>query len=187
MFNVLLDPLPEKWNGLRIDPSFQVGIQVMQIMGDTEMSDREKIQISADLLFFDAPETFSECIEAINWFLSGWQQDRPDGKKGEPPVMDFDKDQWRIYGAFQNQYGINLNRAQMHFWEFMGLLTTLDECAFTRIVDIRAKELTPKMSAAEKELYRKLKKRYSLDNIEDKETEEDIEATEEFRRFAGLG
>lgn len=187
MFNVLLDPLPCTWNGYRLDPSFQVGIQIIQILGNNEISDREKILVAANLLFFDVPKTLRECQAGIDWFMSGWIQDRTERKKDEVPVMDFDVDQWRIYSAFLAQYKINLNHSQMHFWEFMGLLTTLDECAFTRIVDIRAKDLNGKMSSGEKAFYRKLKQRYAISVPEEAETAEDVEATEEFRRLAGLG
>lgn len=189
MYNVLLDPLPDNWNGHRIDPAFQNGVQIMQIMSETELSDREKVLLAADLLFFDdPPEQLQECMDAIVWFLNGWNYDHSDGKgKKEPPVMDWDMDQWRIYSAFQMQYRINLNQSEMHFWEFMGLLTTLDECAFTRVADIRAKKMEGKMDSKEKEFYRQAKKRYAIVVVEeDAETDEDIAATEEFLKLAGL-
>ena len=80
MYNVLLDPLPAEWNGHQIDPSFQNGIQIMQIMADQEISEREKAWLTADLLFFDAPETLQEVFEAVVWFLNDWNHDHPDGK-----------------------------------------------------------------------------------------------------------
>lgn len=188
MYNVLLDPLPEEWNGYRIDPSFQVGIQIMELVEDKEISEREKVWLAADLLFLDPPETIQEALDGIAWFMGGWNTDRPgDGGKKEEPVMDFEMDQWRIYSAFKAQYGIDLNQEQMHFWAFMGFLTTLDECAFTRVADIRAKKLEGKMDPKERAFYRQAKKRYALDKAEEAETDEDIQAMEEFRRLAGLG
>lgn len=140
----------------------------------------------ADLLFLDFPETIEEILDGIRWFLSGWQTDAPPESGGGVPVMDWDVDQWRIYSAFRTQYGIDLNSASMHFWEFMGLVSTLGECAFTQVADIRGMELDGKMYPKLREKYRKLKKRYALDRTEEPETEEDIEATEEFLRLAGL-
>lgn len=187
MYNVLLDPLPEKWNGYRIDPAFQNGIQIMQLIEDGEVSEREKVWLAASLLFLEPPESMQEALEGIAWFMGGWNTDKPDedGKNGEP-VMDWDMDQWRVYSAFKKQYGINLNHAQMHFWVFMGLLTTLDECAFTRVAEIRAKKLEGKMDPKEKAFYRRAKKKYAIGRPEEKETDEDIAAVEEFRRLAGL-
>ena len=187
MHNVLLDPLPEEWNGHRIDPAFQNGIQIMQLMEDDEVSESEKVWLAAGLLFLDPPESIQETLEGIAWFMGGWNTDRPDGaEKKETPVMDWDMDQWRIYSAFRKQYGIDLNCAQMHFWAFMGLLTTLDDCAFTRVADIRAKNLEGKMDPKEKSFYKQAKKRYAIGRREEKETDEDIAAVEEFRRLAGL-
>lgn len=187
MYNVLLDPLPQEWHGYRIDPAFQNGIQLIQISSDKEISDREKVWLMADLLFFDMPETAQEIMEGVQWFLSGWCMDNveKDSKK-ETPVMDWNADQWRIYSAFRTQYGIDLNSAEMHFWVFMGLLTTLNECAFTRVTDIRGKELNSKMDAKEKEFYRKAKRRYAIDTDAEEESSEDAMATEEFLKLAGL-
>ena len=210
MYNVLLDPLPEEWNGHQIDPAFQNGIQIMQLMEDEEITEREKVLLAADLLFLDPPETIQEALDGIVWFMGGWNTDRPDAdEKKEDPVMDWDIDQWRIYSAFRKQYGIDLNNLGkhcvgyqlqdkklipvyedniLHFWAFMGLLTTLDDCAFTRVADIRAKKLEGKMDPKEKAFYRQAKKRYAIGRQEEreKETEEDIAAVEEFRRLAGL-
>lgn len=188
MYNVLLDPLPEEWNGHRIDPAFQNGIQIMELVENTEISEREKVWLAADLLFVDPPESIQEILDGIRWFMSGWNRDGTDEEKNETgPVMDWEMDQWRIYSAFKKQYGIDLNSAHMHFWVFMGLLTTLDECAFTRVADIRAKKLEEKMDPEEKEFYRRAKKRYAIGTAEEAETDEDIQAMEEFRRLAGLG
>lgn len=210
MYNVLLDPLPEEWNGHQIDPAFQNGIQIMQLMEDEEITEREKVLLAADLLFLDPLETIQEALDGIVWFMGGWNTDRPDAdEKKEDPVMDWDIDQWRIYSAFRKQYGIDLNNLGkhcvgyqlqdkklipvyedniLHFWAFMGLLTTLDDCAFTRVADIRAKKLEGKMDPKEKAFYRQAKKRYAIGRQEEreKETEEDIAAVEEFRRLAGL-
>lgn len=187
MYNVLLDPLPQEWHGYRIDPAFQNGIQLIQISSDKEISDREKVWLMADLLFFDMPETAQEIMEGVQWFLSGWCTDNveKDSKK-ENPVMDWNADQWRIYSAFRTQYGIDLNSAEMHFWVFMGLLTTLNECAFTRVTDIRGKELSSKMDVKEREFYRKAKRRYAIDMDAEEESSEDAMATEEFLKLAGL-
>ena len=159
----------------------------MQVMSDKEISEREKVWLAADLLFLDPPGTWQEALEGIRWFMTGWNHDHPtDKEKDGKPVMDWDMDQWRIYSAFRQHYRINLNREVLHFWEFMGLLTTLPECAFTHVANIRAKELTAKMGAEEKTFYRQAKKKYAIVSTE-AETAEDTEAVEEFRRLAGLG
>ena len=41
MFNILLDKLPSDYRGFPIDTDFQVGIQIMQVLEDRELSGQE--------------------------------------------------------------------------------------------------------------------------------------------------
>ena len=66
----------------------------------------------------------------------------------------------------------------MHFWKFMYLLTNLEECSFTRVIDIRTKKIDAKASKEEKEYYKKAKKIYSL-SAEVEQSEEDKLAEQE--------
>ena len=116
------------------------------------------------------------------WFLTDWNHDK--NKTGDKEkVTDYDIDQWRIYSAFRKHYGINLNTDKLHFWEFMGLLSTLPECAYTRVIDIRAKKITSKMGKDEKKAYTELKKVYALEQKDGQYTDTQIEAIDEFDRM----
>lgn len=120
------------------------------------------------------------------WFLSTWNHDGKQGEKQDDViVMDYDVDQWRIYAAFRQQYNIDLSREGLHFWEFMGLLRNLEECNFTRIMDIRAMKIDPKMSSEQKAAIKAAKEIYKI-NREDPEEDKVSPAREEFLRFAGL-
>lgn len=195
MFNVLLDKLPDKWNDYAVDMDFQIGIQISQCMLDKELNDTERILVATGLMFPERyPQDYQQIEEALKWYLNGWNHDNivKTKKKGykDVEVMDFDIDQWRIYAAFKNQYGIDLNKEKLHFWVFMGLLSNLDECSFTRVVSIRDKKITSKMSREEKALIRKaqsifrIKKEAAQDENE-AEIAERQQAIEEFNRLRG--
>ena len=185
-YNVILDDLPDEWNGYRICTDFRAGIQIVQLLEDAEYSQIERLAYAAELLYDDMPENIEECVQGIMWFLSAWNWDRkPKGKQDDIIVMDYDIDQWRIYAAFRRQYGINLNCAELHFWEFMGLLGNLEECKFTRVMDIRVMEIDPKMPAEQKTAIKAAKKIYRIDR-EEPEEDEVSPAREEFLMFAGL-
>lgn len=175
MFNILLDPFPEEWEGYKLNTDFRIGIQMTQASLDADMTDYEKMQIYVFLLFPDGHPDTEECIKCIEWFLNGWSQDNHK-QQAEVRAMDFDIDQGRIYSAFLSQYHIDLNIEDMHFWKFMHLLSTLEECAFTRVMDVRVKKITPKMSKEERQMYAEAKKVYALSNHK---SEEDILAEEE--------
>jgi len=179
VFNILLDELPTKWGEYELNTDFRVGIQIMQAMTDAEITETEKIYVIHRLLFKDYGAGIDEVAECVEWFLSGWNHDNVINSGNTKTAISFDNDHGRIYSAFMSQYHINLNTAQMHFWEFMILLTNLEECAFTRVIDIRTKKITSKMSKEEKEAYNRGKKIYSI-HQEEPLTEEEDEALQIF-------
>lgn len=84
------------------------------------------------------------------------------------------------------QYGIDLNTVQMHWFVFMGLLTNLEECSFTRVVDIRCKKLDAKMQQKERKAIMEAKKIYSLGaktELTEEEKKEDDEALSVFNQL----
>lgn len=193
MFNVMLDKLPNEYKGFPINSDFRIGIQIFQALSDSDLADMEKIPISCALLFgvegvTEYPD-MKTMQEGIQWFLSDWYTDNPVKVKEEQKKdMDYDIDQWRIYSAFLTQFGINLNTVDMHFWVFMGLLSTLEECAFTRIVDIRTKKIDPKMKPSDKKVLKEVKERYALESVKDAQmsTQEQAEY-DAFMKYAKKG
>lgn len=190
MFNVMLDPLPSDWNGYQIDSDFRSGIQICMVLEDQSLSDMEKLAASAELLFPLIQPEIQDIQETVEWFLSGWNLDniqKSNKSNDTVRILDFNIDQWRIYSAFKHQYGIDLNTVELHYWQFMGLLTTLEECAFTRVIDIRQKKTKNKMSKEEKEAILKAKKIYSLgeqkENLSEEEKEKKQEAMEIFEKM----
>ncbi len=186
MFNILLDKLPTKYEGYPINTDFRIGIQMIQAMYDRSLAKFEKYVMIYNLLFEQEGRTeYPDEItaqNAIDWFLSGWYTDKITEKekkesKNSKTDVDYDIDQWRIYSAFLTQFGIDLNTVDMHFWVFMGLLSTLDDCAFTRVIDIRTRKIDPKMPPDTKKDLKSIKEKYSLeqdteDEISPKEKEE---------------
>lgn len=189
MFNVLLHPYPEQWNEYPIDTDFQTGIMISQCLEDTELSEREKMYTALSLLFpqEDKRPPLSEALEALEWWMSDFNHDKHKKQQSRQKAIDFDVDQWRIYAAFLSQYGIDLNTVKMHWFCFMGLLANLEECSFSRVIDIRQKRFTGKMSQEEKRYYAEMKKVYSLGTKEEVLTDEEKaradEALEAFNRL----
>lgn len=187
MINVMLDPLPDTWNGHRIEPDFRVGLQIMQLLNDEDYSEFERLAGSMELLFLDMPENMEEAMNGITWFLNGWNQDHVE-KGDNIRCVDFDIDQWRIYSAFLNQYRIDLAEADMHWWRFMGLLYNLKECTYTQVTGIRAEKIDGKMTAKEKEARRKAKRIYAIRKTEEQEriTPEEQARYDDFMKFAAI-
>ena len=164
---------------------------IVILLDNEELSQQEQIGTALSLLFptedeEDDPLPIPDAqtaVEGLVWFLTDWNHDH-NSKGNKTRVTDYDIDQWRIYSAFRQHYGINLNTEKLHFWEFMGLLTTLPECAYTRVIDIRAKKITSKMGKDERKAYTELKKVYALDQPKEVEyTDSQKEAIDDFDRM----
>ncbi len=181
MFNVLLDPLPQEWNGYKIDTSFEVGIMISQCLGDESLSQNERFFIAAGLLFPEEMPPVNEAAEAIHWWLTEFNHDNP--KKGESKdiILDFDVDQWRIYAAFKSQYHIDLSTEKLHWFVFMGLLANISECALTHVMDIRNKKVTSRMCREEKKALTEAKKVFLIGAADRKKAGkyEELSATEQ--------
>lgn len=187
MFNVMLDELPADWHGYPIDISFRTGIQIMQCLQDEEYEENERIYQALSLLFYsDEMPLLEEAMQGLEWYLSEYNHDNHKKEKSKVLAFDFDVDQWRIYTAFLKQYGIDLNTVQMHWFVFMGLLTNLEECSFTRVVDIRCKKLDAKMQQKERKAIMEAQKIYSLRakaELTEEEKKEDDEALAVFNQL----
>lgn len=194
MFNIMLDKLPTEYKGFPINSDFRIGIQIFQMMSEDGLTDFEKIGLACDLLFnLEGMEELPDAHtaqEAVQWFLSGWYTDKTiNSNEKDRKHMDYDVDQWRIYSAFLTQFDIDLNTADMHFWVFMGLLSTLNECAFTRIIDVRMRKIDPKMSADAKKALKETKARYALEDAADEQlTPQEQAEYDAFMKYAkGVG
>lgn len=197
MSNVLYEPLPDTWNGYKINTDFQIGVQLSLCMEDEELTDYEAMQYAIFLLFSeddgtlrDFPEEESELQECFEWFLAGWNHDNTsDKQKSSERIMDYFVDQGRIYADFRQIYGINLNNCCLHWWEFQWLLWNMPRklSSFLQVIDIRTEK--PKKSATPevREAIAAAKKVYALSNRKQrftKEQEEKIDQYDELMRKA---
>ena len=188
MINVLLDPLPDEWNGYKVNTSFRIGIQVFLMQYNKDLNAYEKSDALIWLLFDDREhpegEELQECVE---WFLNGWFHDKPGSSKDKRRLVDYDVDQWRIYADFRQIYGIDLSLDEMHWWTFCGLLWNLPykQSSFQQVIEIRRKEITSKMGKEEKKAVQEAHQIYALDQPEIKKeyTEDEKVAIDEYDRM----
>lgn len=193
--NVLYDELPTEWNGYELNTGFQIGIQVYLLYEDKTMSSYEKSVNLAWLLFgyedengeeayrrIPPEEEFDECLE---WFLNGWYLDNPIDQKNKAKYMDYYTDQWRIYADFRQIYCINLNEADLHWWEFNGLLWNMpqEQSSFLKAISERMIEITKDMTSQAKEYYKGRKKVLALDQPPVEHTEKEKQSIDDFDRF----
>lgn len=158
--NVLYEPLPDEYKGYKINTDFQIGVQVNIMFDDEELSDEEKSTYFIYLLFGnddgtvrEFPDSEQELEDLTIWFLNGWHHDKkaPGSVEEKRKLVDYFIDQGRIYADFMHNYGININTAKMHWWEFQWLLWNMphEHSSFKQVIEIRTKKPRKKASAEE--------------------------------------
>lgn len=112
-------------------------------------------------------------------------------KSGEKPLplFDFAEDEGLFYAAFLSEYGIDLNRAKLHWSDFCALFRGLpDECRLKQVIQVRAAKMSDVPKYDRKRITR-LKQVYALKKAQPKryasakERDEDLKARID-RRFA---
>lgn len=129
---LLLDGLPEEYEGIPISADFRNMIQVDLILHDPDMSEVEKTTAALYQLYPEIPGDIRKAVEGLVWFYArgnaaGDGKDKT-VKKTPKKAFDFEQDANLIYAAFYATYGISLTTVEfLHWWEFMALFEGLPE------------------------------------------------------------
>ena len=151
----------------KINTDFRIGLKAEMLIKDDSVSDAEKLPPLLRLYYPKTPDDTAGAVSGIIWFYSGGRssggrkespgRDEPDG--GE--LFCFERDAEYIFAAFYQQYGIDLNGAELHWWKFRALFrgltgTKLNEAVYMRGID------TSGMPPEAREYYNGLKKLCAL-------------------------
>lgn len=168
--NLLCDKTPDTItvSGVeyKINTDFRVWIKFELILTE-QIDDTISAEVLAEIqkLVFRTPCPMNEeTVEAIlNFYRCGKPPEKHSGGGNDKAVFDYDFDDGYIYAAFLEQYGIDLNDANLHWWKFRALFMSLRaDCMFTKILGYRSMPITPKMSTADRNFYQRMKKLYAL-------------------------
>ena len=170
-----------------ISPGFRTVLQCYEIQGNkTELSEKDLIQMLC--LFYKKERLFSEShIDQMFWFFSCGREKK---KKSFPRKIaginnkqpfDFVEDADLIYAGFMQQYGIDLQEEDMHWWKFMVLLENLgNDTRLSRIMEFRTIDTKQKgLSKEQRRFYEAMQRYYGLDMIRVPEMTEQDKLVEE--------
>lgn len=139
----------------KINVDFRNMISFENIVQDKSVSKSEKIEYGLRRFypaFFSLenyqqllyrPKLYKEACDKMIWFYKCGREDyhRTIGKsnKSNKQIYSYEYDDEYIYGAFYEQYGINLAYDKVHWWKFKALLKSLkDDTEFVKIKGYRA-------------------------------------------------
>lgn len=132
------------------------------------------------LYYPEIPEDLDGAISQMLWFYQcGKTEEQKQSGKGkkQDQIYSFTHDADYIYAAFMEQYGIDLNAVELHWWKFSAMFAGLKEdCLISKVMGYRAAD-TAGMDKEQKKLYKKMKEIYKLpENVseEDRMLEEEV-------------
>lgn len=182
--NILLDELPKITpNNYKINTSYKQGIKFELLMQDNELEKEEKVMLALSL-FYDkkeinqikTPEELQKRINDILWFYKCnkiEQNNKGVNARKEKQIYSYEFDADKIYSAFMQQYNVDLQKTDLHWWQFRSMFESLTDA--TQIVEImgyRAIDLSKIKDKEEKKRYKELKKIYALPDMRTQEQKE---------------
>lgn len=184
--NILIDYLPTSFvinnKTYEFNCGFRESIIFTLMMQDDSLTEEEKILGALKLYYPIIPKDTEKALEKIYWFYSkgNVEEDNKKVKQGKrifkrnnKKAYDFEVDSDLIFTAFMSQYNINLNKENLHWWEFMALFNSLnDDNEIVKIMNYRTIDLTSIEDKKERKMYADLQKYYSLEDRISKEEQE---------------
>lgn len=169
MYNLLLDPLPEEYEGYLIRTDYRIGIQISQVLEDEDLEWYEQLDTAFRLLYGEGMPPADTAMSGLQWFLNGGTQPAGEGG-GDSGVtyFSFDYDATRLYSAFRRTYGVELDRITLHWFRFLAMFGDLGDCALTQVIDFRSADLG-KMDKETKKVYIKMRRRFALPQPQSRE------------------
>ena len=156
-------------NGMKtpIDPDFRIMCEYSEAVSGNDTSGLAGI--ASRFFFAGLPEGVSEkaAADAMNNFYVAGLAPSSGGKASSmgsaEPSFDFEEDEAYFFAAFLSEYGIDLNCAKLHWFDFCALFRGLpDECRLKRIISIRSESTSDIKSTAEKARVTRLKRIFAL-------------------------
>ena len=127
--NILTDRLPDKDKfGRAIRTDFRYWIAFLACISDESLPQDMRVVKALELVYREIEnERIGEHICGALEFIRGWHEAKEQVKENSNAVVDFEHDQHLIYAAFLQDYGIDLTRANMHYYLFMSLLFSVSQ------------------------------------------------------------
>lgn len=181
--NILLDDLPEavEVNGAEyaVNFDFRTGLACILDMESSELTDEEKCILLLRRIYGETiPDDVEVALKLAVKFLDGGKEPPEE----ENPFADnkrlysFEKDSALIYAAFQQTHGIDLQKVDLHWWQFLALFQDLGaDTAFCNMINLRRRVNSGEATKEERQYALKLGDAFEVIDPLDALTETDNE------------
>jgi len=185
--SLIIDSIPESvevgGKNLPINTDFRTSILFELLMQDKTIESEDKFETTLQLYYpvEILKENKAEAITKALWFYAGGTdaQEPTVGGKGSSSHdrrYSYEADDIYIYAAFLDQFGIDLQDEDLHWWKFRALFRSLkDDCKMSKILSYRSMPINSNMAKAEQKFYSEMKRLYALpDDRTEEEKENDF-------------
>lgn len=172
--------LKERIGTIEFNTDFRVSILFELLMQERNISKKSKIIQSIKLYYpnLDEITDYSKAIDDILWFYRCGKElansiKNSNNKEKLNQIYSYEFDDNYIYSAFLQQYNIDLQEVNLHWWKFKAMFDGLSKD--TKIVEImgyRATDLSKIKDKEEKARIKKLKKIYKIPDMRTREQKE---------------
>ena len=188
--NILTDVLPESIDIsgkiYQINADFRTCLKVCMAQEDETLTNFEKSQIVLSLLYPVCPADVQTALEKASWFLNSGETAK-ESTGYVPRLYSFSKDANLIFAAFRQTHGIDLQKADLHWWEFLALFMDLGaDTTFCNIVSLRKRVKTGKATKEETQAAREMGETFDIPEP-DTRTLDEKEQEAEFMRLVTQG
>jgi hypothetical protein len=174
--NILTDALPDTvaidHTEYRIETDFRTCLRVIMAFEDNELTPQEKQIILLSSVFVDMPTDIEQAITQAMWFLNGGATSEQDDN-APMRLYSFAKDASFIYAAFRQTHGIDLQKDNLHWWQFLALFMDLgQDTTFCQLTALRKRLKTGKATKEEKAAAREMPELIDVPDVDDRTLEE---------------
>ena len=162
-----------------VDTDFRAWIRFEEVLTDSSIKDEWKLLILCNSVSLDpCVLNYYKEEDVFNALFSFYRMFKPRLKastsRNDEIPYKYSSDIGYVYSAFLQQYGINILKSDMHWFEYKSLFDSLtDATKFVQIIGYRMQDVS-KMEKEQKKQAIELKKMYQ---IVDEEYEEEKERT----------
>jgi Bacteriophage Gp15 protein len=190
--NILVDAMPKEviidMRNYPVHYDFRSCLRTIMAFEDNDLTPQEKQSIMLFNLYPRIPDNAeAACIQAA-WFLNGGKEvDEDQDITTSTRVYSFSKDAGYIFAAFRQTHGIDLQKEDLHWWEFLALFMDLgSETMFCQLVSLRKRLKDGTATPEERKMAQALGEVIEVPELDDR-TIEEKEAYAEFMRLTALG
>lgn len=146
-----------------IDTDFRLWVRFQGVLLADESDDTKVENVFQMMDEIGLPKS-KEAFEAMTSFYVGATSENSTESGKNVRSFDFEQDSEYIFSAFLECYGIDLSVEKIHWWKFKALFKSLPEdCQICKIMGYRSIDLK-KVPKDQKQFYRDMKRRYSLNS-----------------------